>query len=166
MLIGAVLTVSGCSWFKKKAPVVKAPVVENVAPAPQGAPPSVEPSGPRPGETRPFAPGMVDTVYFDFDKSTIRHNQMVHLEKNLAYLKEHAGEKVLIEGHCDERGTVEYNFSLGQRRANTVKDYFLKNGIAADRIATVSKGEEEPADPGHNEAAWAKNRRCEFKQMF
>jgi len=104
----------------------------------------------------------MEVIYFDFDKSTIRKDQMARVEGDLKFLKDHPAQKVMIVGHCDERGTVEYNFSLGERRARTVADYFAKNGVAGDRMNIQSKGEEEPVDAGHNEAAWAKNRRAEF----
>jgi peptidoglycan-associated lipoprotein len=69
----------------------------------------------------------------------------------------------MLEGHCDERGTVEYNLSLGEKRAKAVKDYLVGLGISADRLSIISYGKERPADPGHNEEAWAKNRRVEFR---
>ncbi|MBI1783745.1 peptidoglycan-associated lipoprotein Pal [Candidatus Sumerlaeota bacterium] len=105
------------------------------------------------------------TIYFDFDKSDLRPDQLDRIEKNLKYLKEHPELKIMIEGHCDERGTTEYNLALGERRAKSVMNYYVKNGIAADRIMMVSKGEEQPADPGHTEEAWSKNRRAEFDKV-
>jgi peptidoglycan-associated lipoprotein len=71
-------------------------------------------------------------------------------------------EKIVIEGHCDERGTAEYNIALGERRAKSVKRYLINLGVDSSQLSTISYGEERPADPGHNEAAWAKNRRAEF----
>jgi peptidoglycan-associated lipoprotein len=75
-------------------------------------------------------------------------------------LKKYSNVKIQIEGHCDERGTVEYNLALGERRANSTKKYLTSLGISPDRISTISYGKERPADPGHNEEAWAKNRRA------
>lgn len=80
-------------------------------------------------------------------------------------MSKNADANIRIEGHCDERGTSEYNLALGDRRANSAKKYLVDLGISAERLSTISYGEEKPADPGHNEAAWAKNRRDEIKRM-
>ena len=103
------------------------------------------------------------TVYFDFDKYNIREDQKVRLEKNAEILKANANLVIKIEGNCDERDTEEYNLALGDKRANAVKEYFISMGVAADRLETISYGEERPVDPGHSEDAWAKNRRAEFR---
>ena len=102
------------------------------------------------------------TVYFDFDKSEIRDDQAAVLKSNADWMKTNAKFKVLIEGHCDERGTIDYNLALGEKRAGRVKQYLADLGIPGDRMRTISYGKERPADPGHDEAAWAKNRRAEF----
>jgi peptidoglycan-associated lipoprotein len=78
------------------------------------------------------------------------------------YFKQHSAEKLQIEGHCDERGTEEYNRALGERRALAIREYLVNLGVAADRVYTLSWGEDKPADTGHDEAAWGKNRRGEF----
>jgi len=102
-------------------------------------------------------------IYFDFDKYNIRNDQQTKL-KNLAdYLKKNPAVSILIEGHCDERGTDEYNLVLGEQRALSTRKFLIGLGIAPKRLYTISYGESMPADPGHNEEAWAKNRRCEFK---
>jgi len=106
--------------------------------------------------------GMLKTIYFDYDKSSIRDDQRPGLDQNVEFLLINPDINVLLEGHCDERGTVEYNFALGGRRATSVKDYMIKKGIVERRLATLSKGEEEPVVPGHNEEVWTKNRRVEF----
>jgi peptidoglycan-associated lipoprotein len=103
-----------------------------------------------------------ENIYFDFDRSFIRDDAKPELEKVAAYLKSNRDVRVLIEGHCDERGTDEYNFALGDRRAQAAKNYLLNLGIDGSRIKTISYGEERPADPGHEEPAWAKNRRDVF----
>ncbi|MGB9603476.1 MAG: peptidoglycan-associated lipoprotein Pal [Limisphaerales bacterium] len=103
-----------------------------------------------------------NTVYFDFDRSAIRASEKSKIEAVAAVLKQKPETKVQIEGHCDERGTEEYNRALGERRALAVREYLINLGIGGDRIFTISYGEDKPADPGHNEAAWAKNRRAEF----
>ena len=102
-------------------------------------------------------------IYFDFDKSELKPEARAVLDKKAAWLKAHPDYSVRIEGHCDERGTNEYNLALGERRANVAMKYLNALGISSGRISTVSYGEERPADPGHNEAAWSQNRRDEFK---
>lgn len=104
------------------------------------------------------------TVYFDFDRSDLRSDAIATLDKNVSVLRANADKRVKIEGHCDERGTIEYNFYLGQRRADAVKNYLIKSGISASRLETISFGEEKSADPGHSEEAWAKNRRAQFSE--
>jgi peptidoglycan-associated lipoprotein len=108
------------------------------------------------------APAVYGKVYFDFDKSNIKPEFQATLEAIADDLKANGHRFVRAVGHCDERGTNEYNFALGERRAESVKSYLVALGVEAGRIRTLSKGEEEPADPGHDEAAWAKNRRVEF----
>ncbi len=104
-----------------------------------------------------------NTVYFDFDKSAVKKGPETTKVLAVAeYLKAHADAKLEIEGHCDERGTEGYNLSLGERRALSVREILLNNGVAAEKVTTVSYGEARPADPGHDEAAWGKNRRSEF----
>jgi len=104
-------------------------------------------------------------IYFDFDKSDLKPEARVVLEKKAAWLRANPEYKVRIEGHCDERGTNEYNLALGERRANSASRYLNALGVSADRMSTISYGEERPADPGHNEEAWGKNRRDEFKLL-
>jgi len=106
---------------------------------------------------------VLENIHFDFDKSVLRPGDRAILKKHAAWLQEHKDYAVLIEGHCDERGTAEYNLALGERRAAEAKKYLKALGIGESRIKTISYGEERPADPGHNKEAWAKNRRCEFK---
>lgn len=103
-----------------------------------------------------------DDVRFDFDKSFIREDAKPALAKVADYLKKTAGAKVQIEGHCDERGTAEYNMALGARRAESARKYLLSLGVKAASLSTVSYGKEKPLDPGHTEDAWAKNRRDHF----
>lgn len=105
-------------------------------------------------------------VYFDYDQYTIREDHAPELVANAKSLKEYQPtSKVVIEGHCDERGTVEYNLALGERRANAVKRYLIDLGIDPGRLSTVSYGENHPVDPGQDETAWAKNRRVELKRQ-
>ncbi|HSD50667.1 MAG TPA: peptidoglycan-associated lipoprotein Pal [Candidatus Methylomirabilis sp.] len=117
---------------------------------------------------RPAAPGAQPTpaavplqdIFFDFDKSNIRDDQRAAINQDVSWLKGNPTAKVTIEGHADERGTNEYNLALGERRAKATKDYLVAAGIAADRIATVSYGEERPFVLGHDESAWKWNRRA------
>ncbi len=110
--------------------------------------------------TDPSSP--LQPVYFDFDQATLTEEAKAILRQNAVWLKNNPEAKVQIEGHCDERGTDEYNLALGDRRAQVVKNYLVSLGIAPTRLATISYGEEYPVDPGHDETAWAKNRRAEF----
>ena len=101
------------------------------------------------------------TVYFGFDQSTLSSEAQSVLDHNIAKLK-NGTQPIRVEGHADERGTREYNLALGERRANAVAQYLVANGIAKSRLETISYGKERPADAGHDESAWAKNRRVEL----
>lgn len=114
------------------------------------------------GEPRTMLDVKISPVYFDFDKADIRSDARATLMDHVTYLKNNGDVNVQIEGHCDERGTVEYNIALGERRALTVKDFLTSRGVSSSRFTFISYGEERPADPGHSEDAWAKNRRAEF----
>ncbi len=111
----------------------------------------------------PAAAAELQPILFDFDQYTLTPQAQQTLADNAAYLKAHPQESILIEGHCDERGSDEYNLALGERRARAGRDYLISLGIAGNRLSTISYGEEKPLDPDHTEAAWAKNRRDEFK---
>lgn len=101
-------------------------------------------------------------IYFDFDKYNLRDDARRTLESNAEILKENADVSIVIEGHCDERGTNEYNLALGENRANAARDYLIRLGIDGSRITTISYGEERPVALGHDEAAWSQNRRGQF----
>jgi peptidoglycan-associated lipoprotein len=101
-------------------------------------------------------------INYDFDKFNLRSDAREILEKHAEWLNKNKEVKIVIEGHCDERGTAEYNLALGERRASVAAKFLVDMGIVAKRIKTVSYGEEMPLDPGHNEEAWAKNRRAHF----
>jgi len=105
-------------------------------------------------------PSLFEDIHFDFDKSFIREDAKPVLQKVAEYLKKNPGASLLVEGHCDERGTAEYNIALGERRAASAKSYLVSLGVKGGALSTVSFGEEKPADPGHNEEAWARNRRA------
>ncbi|MDM8515464.1 peptidoglycan-associated lipoprotein Pal [Desulfobacterales bacterium HSG16] len=101
-------------------------------------------------------------IYFDYDSAALRPDTIALLNGKVDFLNQYPGEKILIEGHCDGQGTSEYNLALGDRRARSVKAFFINNGIANARIRIISYGEEKPAVDGNDEAAWSKNRRAEF----
>jgi peptidoglycan-associated lipoprotein len=107
-----------------------------------------------------FESKLLKDIHFDYDKYEIRQEDEGILKENAAFLKKNPKMKIQIEGHCDERGTAEYNLALGERRANHTKKYLVSLGITSDRISTISYGEERPLDPGHNDGAWGKNRRA------
>jgi len=109
-----------------------------------------------------FETKLLKDIHFDFDKYDVRPQDEGILKENAAWLKNNPKMKIQIEGHCDERGTSDYNLALGETRANMTKRYLVSLGIASDRISTISYGEERPLDTGHNEEAWAKNRRAHF----
>jgi peptidoglycan-associated lipoprotein len=113
-------------------------------------------------ETARVAGMLGDLIHFDFDKSNIRPGDAALLDTKVAILQTNPMLRITITGHCDERGSDEYNLALGNRRALAAKEYMVNHGIAADRIMTASLGEEQPLDPGHNEDAWAQNRRDAF----
>ncbi len=103
-----------------------------------------------------------NVVYFDFDKSGIRSDMRSVMDQKAQFLLEYPSVRIQIAGHCDERGTAEYNVALGHRRAQSTKEYLVSLGVSASRIDSISYGEERPADPRHHELAWAKNRRANF----
>ncbi len=103
-----------------------------------------------------------DTVYFDFDSSVVKAGEKSKVAAVADYLKSNANDAVEIQGHCDERGTEEYNRALGERRALAAREALAKLGVSPDRIRTISYGKDKPADPGHDESAWSKNRRDDF----
>ena len=104
-----------------------------------------------------------DTVLFEFDRYNVKPSELPKVQAVASHMKnEPASVKLLVEGHCDERGTPEYNRALGERRALAVRESLVNLGLTADRIQTISYGADKPADPGHDSAAWTKNRRAEF----
>jgi len=111
-------------------------------------------------EGKVFESKLLKDIYFDYDRYEIRREDEEILKETAAFLKKNPEMKIQIEGHCDERGTAEYNLALGERRANHTKKYLVSLGITSDRISTISYGEEKPLDPSNNEEAWVKNRRA------
>jgi len=113
----------------------------------------------KPGSVQDFVVNVGDRVFFDFDKSSLKADALATLDKQAEWLKKYSSVSILIEGHCDERGTREYNLALGDRRASSVRDYLVSKGIAKSRVKIISYGKERPAVLGSNEDAWAQNRR-------
>ena len=121
-----------------------------------------ETPAPPPAAPPPPPAATLQMINFDFDKYNVRPGDAEILKKNLDWFKANPGTKVRVEGNCDERGTVEYNLALGQKRADSAKNYLAGLGVDAKSLETISYGKERPLDPGHNEAAWAKNRNAQF----
>ena len=150
------LALTACS---KKPPA-------QLPPAPQDnstpTPATPAPSGPTPGSEEHFKSVMNgrDVIYFDTDKYDIDSEDAAALRQQAQYLLQYPNIRATVEGHCDERGTRDYNIALGERRANSAKNYLVSVGIDASRLTTVSYGKERPVALGSNEAAWAQNRRA------
>jgi len=150
--------------------VAPAPSAPQVAPAPPPPAPAPPPPAPAPApapapmvKPSEFAPNPnLKTVYFDFDKYDIRPNDAKTLDGDAAWLKANPNNLLLIEGHCDERGTNEYNLALGEKRAKAAMNYLVAQGVQASRITIISYGKERPVCTEKNEACWSKNRRDQF----
>jgi peptidoglycan-associated lipoprotein len=174
--LGAALMVGACGKKKPAAtPPAPAPTpatAPSTTPAPPPPPPPRTPEPPRtPTEDEAFGAKSLEDLnnehplgdaFFDLDSSTIRDDAKPAIQKDAEWLKRWTSTKVMIEGHCDERGTSEYNLALGERRAQAVKDYLVSLGIGADRSQTVSKGKEQPFCVDKNESCWQQNRRGHF----
>ena len=106
--------------------------------------------------------GVLKTVYFDYSSASITSSTRETLDSNAKFLKANAGVKVQVEGHCDERGSIQFNLALGEKRAKSVRDYLVSQGIASGRISVISLGKEKPTAFGHDEDAWSQNRRGNF----
>jgi len=169
MVVALTLSLAGCGCFQQavvgeKAPPA-APEQKQIAVPEQKQEVVVTPPAPVPAPPAPVVAAVeFADVYFDFDKYDIRQGDGDVLKKNYAWFSTNTG-KVRIEGNCDERGTVEYNLVLGQKRADAAKSYLVNLGVDGKRLDTISYGKEKPVDPGHNEAAWAKNRRDHFTPL-
>jgi len=163
------LIISGCAKKQTVAPEEQEQQQQAVAePAPEAAPQiTVEDikftEEPSIRDVNVEQKTALETIYFDLDSSNISDSTMNILKENQKYLEANPSVNIVVEGHCDERGTTEYNLALGQRRALKIKEYYVQLGIAPGRIATISYGEEMPIVKMSNEAAWAKNRRAETK---
>ncbi len=180
LLIAVVVAVgAGAACHKNKPPVARPapPPPANTANVPSRPPAPPEPVAeptvvpPEPVRDDAIASASIDDlnrnsplqpVFYDLDSSDLSPAGQKALDGDAALLKRYPTWAVTIEGHCDERGTAEYNLALGERRAVNARAYLVSLGISADRLRLVSYGKEFPFDPGHDEAAWAKNRRAHF----
>ncbi len=161
--LALLLTGAGCAKKAKQAPPTPPPTPPIETPAPPATPP---PTPPPPPPTPPPPPQVsaadFKPAFFDYDSYALRDDSRGALDSDAKLLRDNASLQITIEGHCDERGTVEYNQALGEKRAQAARDYITGAGIDASRIQIVSYGKERPFDGGHDEAAWAKNRRAHF----
>jgi peptidoglycan-associated lipoprotein len=170
---------AGCGG-KKRPPAVSTAPPASSEPSGQTRPTEVPPAGETGPDVRTlgaesargedFTPsnaetgegGPIEDIHFEYDSANLTDQARSTLEKHALWLQSHRAAQVMVEGHCDERGTVEYNLALGEKRARAARDYLVSLGVAAERLRTVSYGKERPLDGGSNEAAWAANRRAHF----
>src|SRR2546422_397542 len=157
-LIGTLNLTTGCAWWKRHF----GPKTSQQP----GAPPALPEGGGIAGAERPLISGELRhgefaPIYFDYDSAKVRPSEMSRLETVAAALKGNS-KKLVIEGHCDERGTAEYNRALGERRAQAAREELIHLGIASSRITTISYGKDRPVEPSHDDTAWSRNRRAEF----
>ncbi len=162
VLTGLVLSMQGCA---PKEPVEEEPIIEpevtEEATALRGEDIPLTETPEDVVYVEPYA-GAFEDIHFEFDRYSIRPEDEAILQRIAAWLRENEDVRVLIEGHCDERGTNEYNMALGEQRALAARRYLVGLGVEASRLSTISYGEERPLDPRSNEEAWAKNRRAHF----
>ena len=167
-VFAAALLVSACATepqdsgsAKSEGSSVQASSSAQSGAAPKAAakPKKAAPAGAPPGSRVDFFVNVGDRIFFDLDKSEISEKAAATLKKQAAWLQKYQDRTIVVEGHCDERGTREYNLALGERRANAVREYLISLGVASGRIETISYGKERPAVVGSNESAWAQNRR-------
>jgi peptidoglycan-associated lipoprotein len=158
VLMAVTFAVAGCARKQAAEP----PPTPTPTPQPVETPPP--PPAPTPEPTPAPAPSVTTSdfrpVFFDYDSYTLRDDARTALDANAKLLRDNPAVVITIEGHADERGTSEYNQALGERRAQAARDYLTAAGIPANRIQIISYGKERPFDPGHDESAWAQNRRA------
>ena len=160
IIVLALMVTAGCS---SKSAVTPDQVTPDQVTTNQATPLAV-PSLPSGYGFDQWQTGPLGDAFFEFDSSTLSTEAQEQLKQNGIWLESNALKKALVEGHCDERGTSEYNLALGDRRATSVKEFLVRYGVAPSRLETVSFGEERPFAAGHNEESWSKNRRAHFVQ--
>jgi peptidoglycan-associated lipoprotein len=151
---------AGCAKKAKEAPPTPPPApaqAETPPTPPPTPPPPPPPPAPEPPKAMEFQP-----AFFDFDSYALRDDARTALDHDARTLRDNSGTSITIEGHCDERGTVEYNQALGEKRAQAARDYLVSAGIDGSRIQIISYGKERPFAEGHDESAWQQNRRAHF----
>ena len=159
LTMAAMVALAGCA--KKKPAELPPPPPSTTAPAEQPAPPAPVGSSIIPGSRADFLQQVgTDTIHFGTDKSDVDSEAQGVLTAQAKWLVAHPSVRVTVEGHCDERGTREYNLALGDRRATAAKNFLVGQGVPADRINTISYGKERPVANGSDESAWAQNRRA------
>ncbi len=159
-LIAATALVAACETApEEKAATSGAGAATTTTTAAPSVSPPPTPSGPAMGSKAEFVSEVGDRIFFEFDKYNLKAGARGTLEKQAAWLKKWPAVTIAVEGHADERGTREYNLALGERRANSVKDYLVALGVNPSRIKTISYGKERPVALGSNESAWSQNRR-------
>ena len=164
MMMLASLTIAGCtSGGSQPAPIEPAvePVEADTTPVPAATPPpAFDANG------NPYVPGtqrsLARTFHFDYDRAVISSDDLSVLEMHATYLRDNPNRNIVVEGHCDERGTREYNLALGERRSDAVRSFLTSAGVSPRQIENVSYGEERPVARGHNESAWSRSRRAEM----
>ncbi len=159
-VLSLLLMAPGCSSRRRASAGTEPPPAPPTTPE-TGTETETPPSPPSTGGQDQVAAQLRD-AFFDFDDASLREDAKGALDGNARYMEANGGVNVVIEGHCDERGSVEYNLALGEKRARAAKDYLVAYGINASRMTTISYGKERPFDPGHSEEAWAQNRRAHF----
>jgi peptidoglycan-associated lipoprotein len=163
LAIPGLMFAASCAKRKIECGPEWAPAVEEEAePKRLAAPPKVVEEQPVPEEKAAIEEFPKEDVYFEFDKSRLLREAQDNLRAKAKWLMAHPDVSAIIEGHCDERGTNEYNMALGDRRAGSAETFLVDLGIGPSRLSTISYGEEKPFDPSHDEEAWAKNRRVHF----
>jgi peptidoglycan-associated lipoprotein len=158
LVAGLTLFAAGCAKKAKEAPPTPPPAPP-VTQQPTTPPPTPPPTTPETAAPK-FSQSDLTDAFFDFDSYALRDDAKAALDKDAKALRDNKDANITIEGHCDERGTVEYNLALGEKRAGAAREYLVNAGVDASRIQTVSYGKERPFAEGHDESAWAQNRRA------
>ena len=166
-LVAAALLAAACASHDTKAPESTASSNDNARGSQAGTQGMASPrdSGSVNGNATADAGPPAGAVYFDFDSNEVKEQYQPVIQAETRYIRQHPAAKLRIEGNCDERGSREYNLALGQRRAEAVKRVMTVMGVSGGNIETVSFGEEKPVAQGHDESAWAKNRRDDFRYV-
>ncbi|MFQ5792115.1 MAG: peptidoglycan-associated lipoprotein Pal [Acidobacteriota bacterium] len=179
-IAGGAMLLEACGGKESRPPATTAPAPAALPSVPSEAePPEASPPAETTGDALTTLGGAEDIlsrsleeinaaspltdIHFDYDSAALAQEARSRLDRHAQWLLRYPSVTILIEGHCDERGTLEYNLALGERRAAAAYSFLLNLGIPAERMKTISYGKEFPLDPGHNEAAWARNRRAHFE---